>query len=127
MGKRRPTSGLSVKSARLLAAWGVEQALADGAGIVPVGPLYNLDDGHTARVAFRRDEEGRLCVGYALERDGQWEMREEDPFSARSLGYYRRRLKRIGKRDEVAAASANQPHRGSQGPLSRITRGRGRG
>jgi hypothetical protein len=98
MGKRRDTGGRSIKSARLLEAWGVERKLDDGAPCAPVGPVYLLDDGRSARLAFYRDDERRLCVGYAVETEGRWQVEEGEPFSARGLGYYQRRLKRIGRR-----------------------------
>lgn len=96
MPKRRRQSGLSVKSERLLGLWKVEEGLANGAPLVAVGPVYRLDDGTAARLAFMRDVEHGLCVGYAVERGGKWAMQDSDPYSARSLGYYQRRLKRIG-------------------------------
>lgn len=90
-----------MKSDRVLEGWGVERTLDAGARLAPVGPLYLLDDGRSARLAFERDEEARLCVGYAVEREGRWEMEEAEPFSARCLGYYQRRLKRIGRRESM--------------------------
>jgi hypothetical protein len=99
MAKQRERRDRSVKSARVLESWGVERTLDAGARIAPVGSLYLLGDGRPARLAFARDEEGRLCVGYAVESAGRWEWEEGEPFSARSLGYYQRRLKRIGRRE----------------------------
>lgn len=99
MAKRKHRGDRSVKSERVLQGWGVERTLDAGARLAPVGSLYLLDDGRAARLAFERDEEARLCVGYAVEREGRWEMEESEPFSARSLGYYERRLKRIGRKE----------------------------
>jgi hypothetical protein len=99
MPKRRRQTGMSVKSARILAQWGVEEALAGGANVVAVGPVYRLRDGARARLAFTREDEHGLCVGYAVEQEKRWAMVESDPYSARSLGYYQRRLKRVGTYD----------------------------
>ena len=112
MGKRRH-SGLSVKSRRIIEQWGVERALAQGATVVPVGGVYRLPEGSAARLVFLRDEMQRLCVGYAIERDGQWVVERADPYSARTLGYYRRRLKRIGE-GEPPERGGGQPGREPQ-------------
>jgi hypothetical protein len=85
----------------VLERWGVERTLEAGADLAPVGALYLLDDGRSARLAFSRDEEERLCVGYAVEQDGRWVMEEQEPFTSRTLGYYQRRLKRIGRRESM--------------------------
>jgi hypothetical protein len=98
--KRRKNQDLSIKSQRLLEGWAVEAALSAGAETVVVGPAYVLADGRSARLAFYRDEESRLCVGYAVD-EGGWQVEEGDRFSARSLGYYQRRLKRIGTREAM--------------------------
>jgi len=98
-GRQRKGVGLSVKSRRVLERWGVERALAAGATVVPVGPTYHLADDCPVRLAFTRDEEGRLCVGYGTDREGRWEMIDYRPYSARSLAYSQRRLKRIGRRE----------------------------
>ena len=47
--------------------------------------------------AFLRDEHASLCVGYASDDSGEWATVEAEPFSMRALGYYERRLKRIGE------------------------------
>ena len=88
----------SVKAQRLLEKLGVPKALARGETLVLVGPTYELvkDPGIHARLAFLRDDEGRLCVGYASDDSGAWEPVESEPFSMRALGYYERRITRIG-------------------------------
>jgi hypothetical protein len=88
----------SVKTTRLLEALGVEEELDSGKRVVVLEATFLLADGQSARLAFERNEEGQLCVGYAIDRDGQWEVQEAERFSVRTLGYYRRRLKRIGER-----------------------------
>jgi hypothetical protein len=98
--KKNNESALSVKSLRLLQAWGVERAMADGAVVVAVGPEYCLADGRPASLAFTRDEEGRMCVGYAARDGEEWEMIDLRPYSVRTLGYFRRRLRRVGRREE---------------------------
>ena len=90
---------VSVKSERLLERWGVERLLADGAAVAAVGPAYDLRDGDRARLAFARGSDGELCIGVAIERDGRWTMEEGEPYSARTLGYYQRWLKRHGERE----------------------------
>jgi hypothetical protein len=97
--KRAAGANRSVKSTRLLARLGVEEELAAGEKLVTVEPTFLLSDGRSARLAFERDEERQLCVGYAIEQDGTWHMEEAEPFSMRTLGYYRRRLRRIGERE----------------------------
>lgn len=99
MGKQKDRRDRSVKSARVLEGWDVERTLDGGARLAPVGALYVLGDGRSARLAFFRDEERRLCVGYAIESGGRWDVEEGEPFTARSLGYYQRRLKRIARRE----------------------------
>ena len=96
MPKRRKIQGMSVKSMRQLARWNVEETLATGAALVAVGPVYRLADGVRARLAFARDDERRLGVGYAVAEGERWTMAELEPYSARALGYYQRRLKRMG-------------------------------
>jgi hypothetical protein len=88
-----PSSNLSAKSLRWLRDAGVERALAAGQSLVAVGRTYRLRDGQLATLAFTRDDEQRLCVGYAVN-EGEWVMVECEPFSARALGYYERWLKR---------------------------------
>ncbi|MBI4518056.1 MAG: hypothetical protein HY699_19810 [Deltaproteobacteria bacterium] len=86
-------SPLSLKLQRQLHAWRVEQALAAGESVVVVEKTYRLRDGQLATLAFDRDDEGRLCVGYAVD-EGGWVMVESEPVSVRTLGYYQRWLKR---------------------------------
>jgi hypothetical protein len=97
---RRGAAGAnrSVKTSRLLKNLGVEAELDAGISLATVEPTFLLDDGRSARLAFERDSDGRLCVGYAVDTAAGWEMQEAEPFSIRTLGYYRRRLKRIGER-----------------------------
>ena len=89
---------LSVKSQRLLDKLGVPAAFARGEALVLAGPTYELvkDPGIHVCLAFLHDGEGRLCVGYANDDGGQWRAVESEPFSMRALGYYERRVKRIG-------------------------------
>jgi hypothetical protein len=97
---------VSVKSQRILRDLGVPRAFERGEQLVLVGPTYELrkDPGIKVRLAFLHDTDGKLCVGYADDSDG-WQAVEFEPFSLRALGYYERRLKRIG--DFVA----NEPRR----------------
>jgi hypothetical protein len=101
--RRKRTSGptRSVKTDRLLARLGVEKELDSGKRLVALEPTFLLSDERSARLAFERDEEGQLCVGYAIDCDGQWEMQEAERFSIRTLGYYQRRLKRIGEKEQL--------------------------
>jgi hypothetical protein len=89
---------LSVKSQRLLKQLGVLAAFERGEDLVLVGPTYALrKDPHIRiRLAFLHDDERRLCIGYASDDGGAWRAVESEPFSMRTLGYYERRLKRIG-------------------------------
>jgi hypothetical protein len=89
---------LSSKSERILKELGVTRAFERGETVVLVGPTYELRKapGTRARLAFLHDEDGRLCVGYASDSGGTWQPVESEPFSRRALGYYERRLKRIG-------------------------------
>lgn len=89
---------LSVKAQRLLKQLGVSDAFAKGETLVLAGPTYALrkDPEVKVRLAFLHDDEGRLCVGYASDDGGTWTSVESEPFSRRALGYYERRLKRIG-------------------------------
>ncbi len=100
----------SVKSERLLKQMGVLRALADGHRLVLVGPTYELRDGPgiRARMAFLRDDDGRLCVGYATDDAGEWEVVAHEPYSLRAFGYYERRLKRIGDFVQTAPANAHR-------------------
>jgi hypothetical protein len=90
---------LSAKSERILKQLGVAKAFEQGETLVLVGPTYELrkDPGIKVRLAFLHDDEGRLCVGYANDDGGEWQPVESEPFSLRALGYYERRLKRIGE------------------------------
>lgn len=97
MSKRRRGEGLSVKSERLLDELGVRRAFERGAALVPAGPVYRLNDDRRARLAFSHDEQGRVCVGYAVDEEGHWAMAEAEVYSARALGYYQRRLRRVGQ------------------------------
>ena len=97
--KRAGGANRSVKATRLLARLGVEDELDAGENLVTVEPTFLLFDGRSARLAFERDAERQLCVGYAIDKDGTWEMHEAEPFSMRTLGYYQRRLRRIGERE----------------------------
>lgn len=99
--KRAGGATRSVKTTRLLERLGVEKKLDSGKQLVEIEPTFVLSDGRSARLAFERNEEGELCVGYAIERDGRWEMLEAERFSVRALGYYERRLKRIGEREQL--------------------------
>jgi len=89
---------LSSKSERLLQQLGVPKAFERGETLVLVGPTYELrkEPSIHVRLAFLHDDEGRLCVGYASNDGGDWHAMESEPFSLRTLGYYERRLKRIG-------------------------------
>lgn len=89
---------LSVKLQRLLDKLGVPAALAHGEALALVGPTYELvkDPGIYVRLVFLRDDEGRLCVGYARNDGGEWLPIESEPLSMRALGYYERRIKRLG-------------------------------
>ena len=69
---------------------------------MPIGPTYELADGRVLTLAFTRDEEGRLCVGYGGQSEGRWELLDTRPYSARALAYCQRRLKRIGRREGLA-------------------------
>ena len=92
--RSRPSESLlSVKSQRWLRDARIEEALAAGEALVTIGKSYRLRDGQLAVLAFARDDEQRLCVGYAVD-EGGWVMVESEPFSARALGYYERWLKR---------------------------------
>lgn len=88
----------SVKAERVLRRLGVTKALARGQTLALAGPIYELrkDPGIKVRLAFVRGGDGQLCIGYASDEDG-WRAVEFEPFSLRALGYYQRRLKRIGE------------------------------
>jgi hypothetical protein len=101
---------LSVKSRRLLDKLGVPAAFARGETLVLVGPTYELmkDPSTHVRLAFVHDGDGRLCVGYASNDGGDWQPVESEPFSMRTLGYYQRRLKRIGAFFELASRDVHR-------------------
>jgi len=90
---------LSVKSQRVLEQLGVAAALEHGATLALAGSTYQLlkDPQTFIRLAFSHDEEGRLCVGYARGSGDEWYAVEAEPYSRRALGYYQRRLKRLGE------------------------------
>ncbi len=97
----------SKKLQRQLQQWGVPAAFERGEPLVLVGPAYELrkEPGAKVRLAFLHDTEGRLCVGYADDREGEWRAVEFEPLSWRALGYYQRRVKRLG---EVVASDAGR-------------------
>ena len=90
----------SVKGERLLASLGIQAALDQGDELVFSGPLYELrkEPGVQVRLVFLRDDENRIAVGYAQRDQDEWRPVEHEPFTMRALGYYERRLKRIGDR-----------------------------
>ncbi len=90
-------TALGLKAQRLLDQLGAGSAFKRGARRVAVGPVYELrkEPGILARLVFEK-EEGVLNVGYATLDGDTWEVSEIEPFSLRSLGYYERRLKRLG-------------------------------
>lgn len=99
----------SVKSQRILQDLGVPRAFERGEQLVLVGPTYELrkDPGIKVRLAFLHDADGQLCVGYAHD-SGGWQAVEFEPFSLRALGYYERRLKRIG---DFVSSAPRRPRR----------------
>jgi hypothetical protein len=101
---------LSVKSQRLLKRLGVLAALEGGDAPVRAGPIYASRTEPAARLqlAFLYDEARRLCVGTARDDGDGWRVVEAEPFSLRALGYYQRRLKRVG---DFLAAGAPVPGR----------------
>ncbi len=88
----------SVKGERMLDELGVRAALKEGDTLVLRGPIYELrkQPGVRVQLAFLLDDEQRISVGYAQRADDDWEVVEHEPFTMRALGYYERRLKRIG-------------------------------
>jgi len=94
----------SIKSQRLLKQLGVVAALERGERLALVGPTYALrkNAGIRVRLVFSRDPDQQLCVGYASDETGSWQPVDVEPFSVRALGYYQRRLKRVGERVEDA-------------------------
>jgi hypothetical protein len=90
---------VSIKSDKLLQKLGVVQAFAHGDAIAHVGPVYELrkQPGSYVQLIFTHDDEKRICVGYAQHEGESWNIAECEPYSMRSLGYWERRLKRIGQ------------------------------
>lgn len=90
----------SVRAQRVLQDLGVVDAFAKGDRYLLVGPVYTLrrDADTRIRMVFARGEKrGDVQVGYASAGPtGGWEIVEIEPYTMRSLGYYQRRLKRIG-------------------------------
>ncbi len=95
--KNKPARG-SVKRDRLLEELGVVRLLDDGDPFVLIGPTYEERDDPNVhmRIAFVRDEERRICVGYASNQSGEWAVEETEVFTRRAYEYWQRRLKRIG-------------------------------
>lgn len=91
---RRPTS---VKSDRYLRAVRVRERLAAGESVVVTGPRYALQHttGDVAALAFVLQGD-TLCVGYAVQGTGGWQVIDCEPYSMRALGYWQRWLKRHG-------------------------------
>ena len=100
-GRRRKGVGLSLKSRRFLERWNVENSLTAGLPVLAVGATYYAADS-VLKLAFIRDEEGRICVGLAEDRGGTWEILDCRPYSARTLAYAQRRLKRVGRRRDLS-------------------------
>jgi len=90
-------TALTVKCQRLLEQLGVTAAIGRGARRVTAGPTYELrkEPGIQARLVFEK-EGSELRIGYATLDGPEWQVIELEPFSFRALGYYERRLKRIG-------------------------------
>lgn len=88
----------SQKSERLLATLGVTKAMQRGETEVFVGPIFELRRQARVfvRLLFHRDDERRLCVGFAQYDGKNWNIVESEPYSMRAYGYWERRLKRIG-------------------------------
>jgi hypothetical protein len=76
--------------------------LDDGEPLVLRGPVYELrkEPGVQVQLAFLRDDQKRILVGYARREDGEWIAADYEVYSLRALGYWERRLKRIGERVE---------------------------
>lgn len=89
----------SVRADRILRDLGVRRALERGDRYFLVGPLYALRTDHDTeiRLVFRGTSPRDVDVGYARRQQGAgWIISECEPYTMRSLGYYQRRLKRIG-------------------------------
>lgn len=98
---RRPGTGRSVKSDRVLRELEVARLLEEGRGLALVGPEYRvLRGGELVRLAFHRGPDGELRVGYAVRREQGWAIEDSEPYSMRAWAYWKRRLKRIGERDD---------------------------
>ena len=108
----RTPSDLSAKASQALRRLGVLAALEHAPDGALFGPVYDLRaaPGVRARLMFRRDADGVLEVGYATtDGDGPWQAADLEPFSLRALGYYERRLKRIGVFCESARDADRRP------------------
>lgn len=92
----------SARGQQRLVELGVVAALDDGDPIVLRGPLYELrkEPGVFVQLAFLRDDGERILVGYARRQGDEWVAADYEPYSLRALGYWERRLKRIGERVE---------------------------
>lgn len=102
----------SAKAEQAIRRLGVEAALQRAPDGALVGPVYELraTPGVRARLLFRRSPQGGLEIGYATATvGGPWERVESEPFSLRALGYYERRLKRIGTFLESAQDADRRP------------------
>lgn len=99
----------SVRGERLLADFAVAKALDEGESPALRGPVYELrkQPGILVQLAFVRDDEGRIAVGYARREGDEWSVVEHEPYSLRAIGYYQRRLKRLG--DRVDAKDRDTP------------------
>jgi len=89
----------SVRAQRILQDLGVERAFSKGDRFLLVGPVYELrrDPDTRVRMVFVRVDKRDVLIGYASARaGGPWTIAESEPYTMRSLGYYQRRLKRIG-------------------------------
>lgn len=89
----------SVRADRFLRELGVSRALERGDRYFLVGPLYVLraDAETEIRLIFRGRSPRTVEIGYASRQaGGRWIIAECEPYTMRSLGYYQRRLKRIG-------------------------------
>lgn len=90
----------SARGQHQLTELGVIAALDDGDPLVRRGPVYELrkEPGVFVQLAFLRDDENRVLVGYARRENDDWIAADCELYSLRALGYWERRLKRIGDR-----------------------------